>query len=45
MSDRTALMVGSTGIVGQNLARRLIDGGWRVAGLSRGAQVIDGVAG
>jgi nucleoside-diphosphate-sugar epimerase len=45
MEKRTALVVGSTGIVGQNLSRRLIDGGWEVLGLSRGRQVIDGVAG
>jgi nucleoside-diphosphate-sugar epimerase len=41
----TALVVGSTGIVGQNLSRRLIDGGWEVLGLSRGRQVIEGVKG
>jgi nucleoside-diphosphate-sugar epimerase len=42
---RTALVVGSTGIVGQNLSHRLIEQGWTVFGLSRGAQVIDGVHG
>jgi nucleoside-diphosphate-sugar epimerase len=45
MAERTALVVGSTGVVGQNLAKRLVDGGWRVLGLSRGAQVIGGVEG
>ena len=43
--DRTALIVGSTGVVGQNLAQRLISQGWTVLGLSRGAQVIEGVQG
>ncbi len=42
---RTALVVGSTGIVGQNLAQRLLRNGWEVLGLSRGAQVVDGVRG
>src|SRR5271154_2327243 len=42
---RTALVVGSTGIVGQNLSRRLIERGWTVLGLSRGAQVVEGVRG
>ena len=41
----TALVVGSTGIVGQNLSRSLIHNGWQVLGLSRGKQVIDGVQG
>ncbi len=45
MEKRTALVVGSTGIVGQNLSRRLIDGGWQVLGLSRGKQVVEGVRG
>jgi nucleoside-diphosphate-sugar epimerase len=44
-NPRTALVVGSTGIVGQNLSRRLLDQGWKVFGLSRGAQVIPGVHG
>jgi len=44
-NHRTALVVGSTGIVGQNLSRRLLDQGWTVLGLSRGAQVIPGVHG
>ncbi len=44
-AERTALIVGSTGVVGQNLARRLIARGWTVLGLSRGAQVVDGVRG
>ena len=42
---RTALVVGSTGIVGQNLARHLVAEGWKVLGLSRGKQVVDGVEG
>jgi nucleoside-diphosphate-sugar epimerase len=45
MEKRTALVVGSTGIVGQNLAQRLVQRGWTVLGLSRGAQVVDGVRG
>jgi nucleoside-diphosphate-sugar epimerase len=45
MQKRTALIVGSTGVVGQNLARRLVDGGWDVFGLSRGRQVVEGVHG
>ena len=44
-AGRTALIVGSTGVVGQNLARRLISRGWAVLGLSRGAQVVEGVQG
>ena len=32
---RTALVVGSTGIVGQNLGTRLVADGWDVVGLSR----------
>ena len=44
-AGRTALIVGSTGLVGQNLARRLLARGWTVLGLSRGAQVVDGVRG
>ena len=43
--QRTALVVGSTGIVGQNLSRHLLASGWGVVGLSRGAQVVDGVHG
>ncbi len=45
MTERTALVVGSTGVVGQNLARRLVEGGWTVLGLARSAQVVDGVRG
>ncbi|QHN02718.1 SDR family oxidoreductase [Granulicella sp. WH15] len=45
MEKRTALVVGSTGVVGQNLAKRLLERGWGVVGLSRGAQVVDGVVG
>ena len=33
--NRTALVVGSTGITGGNLAARLVDGGWQVYGLAR----------
>jgi len=44
-NKRTALVVGSTGIVGQNLSRRLLEQGWTVLGLSRGAQAVDGVRG
>ena len=36
-SPRSALIVGSTGIVGNNLADRLLAGGWSVAGLARKA--------
>ena len=42
---RTALDVGSTGIVGQNLSRRLLEQGWTVLGLSRGAQAVEGMHG
>jgi nucleoside-diphosphate-sugar epimerase len=45
MAQRTALVVGSTGVVGQNLAKRLVSNGWGVVGLSRGAQVVEGVRG
>ena len=45
MEKRTALVVGSTGIVGQNLAHRLLANGWEVYGLSRGQQAVDGVKG
>ena len=45
MAKRTALVVGSTGVVGQNLAQRLVVDGWEVLGLSRGRQVIGGVEG
>lgn len=44
-AGRTALVVGSTGVVGQNLARSLLAQGWTVLGLSRGAQVVEGVRG
>lgn len=44
-AERTALVVGSTGVVGQNVARRLLTRGWTVLGLSRGAQVVEGVHG
>jgi len=33
--DRTALVVGVTGIAGNNTARALLEQGWRVVGLSR----------
>ena len=45
MEKQVALVVGSTGIVGQNLSQRLMEKGWQVFGLSRGAQVIPGVQG
>ncbi|MGI8334508.1 SDR family oxidoreductase [Actinomadura scrupuli] len=35
MDDRTALVIGSTGISGGNLARYLVDAGWAVHGVSR----------
>lgn len=37
VSPRRALVVGSTGIVGNNLAARLLADGWTVAGLARKA--------
>lgn len=44
MDDRTALVIGSTGISGGNLARRLVDSGWTVYGVSRsGTGEQDGV--
>jgi nucleoside-diphosphate-sugar epimerase len=45
MAQRKALVVGSTGVVGQNLAKHLLAEGWEVLGLSRGAQVVPGVRG
>jgi nucleoside-diphosphate-sugar epimerase len=39
----SALVVGASGIVGNNLARHLVDRGWRVAGLARRPPAIDGV--
>jgi nucleoside-diphosphate-sugar epimerase len=36
--DRTALVVGVTGIAGQNTAHALLAQGWRVVGLSRGSR-------
>jgi nucleoside-diphosphate-sugar epimerase len=41
--DRTALIVGSTGIVGNSLARHLIAQGWDVIGIARRPAVIDGM--
>jgi GDP-D-mannose dehydratase len=38
MQRRTALIAGSTGVVGQSLARRSIDGGSQVFGILRGKQ-------
>ena len=35
MSDRIALVVGASGIVGQNLASLLVEQGWQVLGLAR----------
>lgn len=40
---RTALIVGSTGIVGGNLAAHLIRNGWRVYGLARKPSTVDGI--
>src|SRR3954468_22462705 len=34
--DSRALVVGVTGIAGNNVARRLVEAGWQVDGLSRG---------
>ncbi|MEU6602558.1 SDR family oxidoreductase [Streptomyces flaveolus] len=34
--DRRALVVGVTGIAGNNVARRLVEAGWQVYGVSRG---------
>jgi nucleoside-diphosphate-sugar epimerase len=42
MSD-TALVVGASGIVGNNLAHRLIDQGWQVHGLARRPPQIEGL--
>lgn len=39
----SALVVGASGIVGNNLARHLVDKGWKVAGLARRPTSIDGV--
>ncbi|HKN98700.1 MAG TPA: SDR family oxidoreductase [Pseudonocardiaceae bacterium] len=36
-----ALVVGATGISGGNTARRLVDDGWQVFGLSRGGSPVD----
>jgi nucleoside-diphosphate-sugar epimerase len=41
---RTALIAGSTGIVGATLARHLADGGWTVHGLARRPGDVPGVA-
>ncbi len=40
-SRRRALVVGVTGIVGQNLAAHLLEDGWEVFGLSRSGRVPD----
>jgi nucleoside-diphosphate-sugar epimerase len=40
---RTALVVGASGIVGNNLARRLAGRGWKVQGLARRPTAIEGV--
>src|SRR6476660_4179917 len=40
---RTALIVGSTGIVGGNLAAHLVDRGWRVYGVARKPSTADGI--
>jgi nucleoside-diphosphate-sugar epimerase len=41
--QRTALIVGSTGIVGGNLAAHLVEKGWRVFGLARKPAAADGI--
>jgi nucleoside-diphosphate-sugar epimerase len=41
--NRTALVVGSTGITGQNLATHLLDLGWTVYGLARRPQSLPGL--
>jgi nucleoside-diphosphate-sugar epimerase len=44
MASRTALVVGATGIVGLNLAQRLVDQpDWRVYGLARNPRAVEGV--
>jgi nucleoside-diphosphate-sugar epimerase len=40
--ERTALVVGASGIVGNNLARRLVERGWTVHGLARRPGEIEG---
>jgi nucleoside-diphosphate-sugar epimerase len=40
--QHTALIVGSTGIVGGNLAAHLVEKGWRVYGLARKPSATDG---
>lgn len=43
MANRTALVVGATGIVGRNLTAHLISQGWEVLGLSRKPADLPGV--
>jgi nucleoside-diphosphate-sugar epimerase len=43
MRMRTALVVGASGIVGSNLARRLVGRGWPVCGLARRPTEIEGL--
>ena len=43
MSDNIALVVGSSGIVGGNLAQRLVADGWKVHGLARRPLDLPGV--
>lgn len=45
MAEKTALVVGSTGIVGLNLSALLVAEGWRVFGLARRPGVIEGLTG
>ncbi len=45
MAEKTALVVGSTGIVGRNLAELLVREGWRVYGLARRPGEMEGVTG
>ncbi|MGI4829241.1 MAG: SDR family oxidoreductase [Janthinobacterium lividum] len=43
MKKQTALVVGSTGIVGNNLAAHLVEQGWTVYGLARNPRPVDQV--
>ena len=41
--NRTALVVGATGITGENLATHLLENGWRVYGLARNPHPLPGL--
>ena len=43
MIDKTALVVGSTGITGGNLVAHLVGEGWRVLGMARRPERAEGV--